>query len=84
MKNKETWAFAHRCCGRYWLRLGWPVLIFSGGVMACVFDGDMNTISTVGTVVVTLQLIPFLITLPITEAALRRSFDSSGRRIETT
>ena len=26
MKNEETWAFAHRACGRLWLRLGAALL----------------------------------------------------------
>ena len=28
MKNRETWAFAQRYSGRFWVRAGWPVLAF--------------------------------------------------------
>ena len=29
MKNADTWAFAHACCGRVWWKAGWISLVLS-------------------------------------------------------
>jgi len=82
MKNRETWEFAHRCLGRYWLQAGKWTLIATVLTMAAVFDADMNAVSVVGTCVVCAQLIPMIMALPVTERALKQNFDAYGRRIE--
>ena len=82
MKNRETWEFAHRCCGRYWLCSGKWTLAVSLLVMVLTLRTDLDTISEVGAVVVFAQMIPLLIALPVTERALKRNFDVYGNRIE--
>ena len=43
MKNRETWVFAHRECGRLWQRWGWGELIATV-VLMLLFLGEKNGI----------------------------------------
>lgn len=80
MKNKDTWAFANK----YWGKLAWKwgiiTLIISLIPMLAVIWASEDTVSIVGTVVVMLQLIPSLCTIPVVEKALKKEFDSDGNR----
>ena len=29
MKNKDTWEFAHKYCGKLWLKIGWIMFVVS-------------------------------------------------------
>ena len=81
MRNRETWAFAHRCCGQYWWNAGRIVLLCTALVM-CLFVGrDIETVSNVGLILVFVQIIPLILAFPVTESALKREFDQFGRRI---
>ena len=81
MKNRETWAFAHRCCGIYWWKTGWIALAVSAMIMLFFIRSSMDTIAKVGTLVVLLQLVPMCGVLPVTERALKHEFDKNGCRI---
>ena len=48
MKNEATWAFAHRACGRLWLRLGAALLPASALGMLCVLGRGEGTVGAVG------------------------------------
>ena len=80
MKNVDTWAFAHRTCGKIWVRWGWAVLVVSVIPMLAVLGKDENTIGWVSTAICLLQLIPLLGSIVPVELALKKTFDESGNR----
>ena len=80
MKNQDTWEFAHRYCGRLWLR--WGLILLPLSVLPLFFVGgqDAATVEMVGQVVAAVQLIPLIGSIFPTEAALKRTFDQNGVR----
>jgi len=81
MRNRETWAFAHRCCGRFLWRAGWNVMAGTVLIMGFVFGREIETVSNVGLILTFAQVIPMIMSFPVTEWALRREFDQFGRRM---
>jgi len=80
MKNRETWEFAHRYCGRLWLVIGLSLLPLSALPLIIVIGKGENTIGTVGAAVELIQLIFLIAPIFPTEAALKRTFDEHGNR----
>ena len=74
MRNRETWAFAQRYSGRFWVRAGRPVLAVSLVWMLLLFDRDIGTVGTSAVVLMGIQMLPFLAVIPATERVLRRKF----------
>ena len=60
MKNQDTWEFAHRYCGRLWLR--WGLILLPLLVLPLFFVGgqDAAAVEMVGQVVAAVQLIPLI------------------------
>ncbi len=81
MKNIDTWNFAHRYCGRLWIRLGSLTVSITILAMLPVIGKNDNVVGVFGAIWVTVQCIVLLV-LPIiqTEKELRRNFDSNGCR----
>ena len=42
MKNKETWKYAHRCCGKLWYVSGLVMIPVTVIVLTCVFGKGNN------------------------------------------
>lgn len=80
MKNKDTWEFAHKYCGRIWLKTGLILLPVSVIPLLFVFNKDITTVAIVGLIVMFVQLIPMLFPVHMTEAALKKTFDENGVR----
>ena len=80
MKNKETWEFAHRHCGKNWLRVGASLLVISVIAMVFLYGHSEETIGTYGGVICLIQLVPLIGSIIPTEIALRARFDEEGRR----
>lgn len=80
MKNRETWEFAQRFSGRFWLRAGRPVLAVSLVWMALLFGREVDTVAHLGLLLTGLQMVPFLAVIPATERALKQEFDDFGRK----
>ena len=80
MRNRETWAFAQHYSGRFWVRVGRPVLAVSLVWMALLFGRDVGTTGRFGMILTGLQMVPFLAVIPATERALKRNFDDFGRK----
>ena len=80
MKNKETWIFAHKYCGKILFISGLIMLPLSVIVMMFVFGGLENVVGTVGAVLCGIQFIPILISIILTEKALNKTFDKNGIR----
>lgn len=80
MKNQDTWQFAHRYCGKLWVRLGSVVLPLSVISLLFVLGKKIETIAIAGTVICFAQLVLLLGSIIPTEIALRKNFDANGTR----
>ncbi len=80
MKNKDTWIFAHKYCGKIWFISGLIMLPLSVIVMMFVFGGLENVVGTVGAVLCGIQFIPIIISIILTEKVLNKTFDKNGIR----
>lgn len=80
MKNQDTWAFAHRHCGRIWLGLGILLLPLSGLALLPALHQDVQTIGTVSGIVCVVQLVLMVCSAIPVELALRAIFDTNGGR----
>ena len=80
MKNKDTWEFAHKYCGKLWFRCGLVLLPLSVIPLLFVLNKDISTVGNVGLIVAGVQLVPLVGSIFPTEAALKRTFDQNGLR----
>lgn len=79
-KNKDTWIFAHKYCGKIWFICGLILLPISIIVIAMVFGKPEDTVGTVGGVLCGIQMIPLIGSIIPTEKALGKTFDKNGIR----
>ena len=80
MKNRDTWKFAHRYCGRIWAIFGLVLLPIVVGVMLCFIHADTTTVGYVGAAIVVFPLILIIISIVLTENALKKNFDKNGNK----
>ena len=80
MKNKETWEFAHKFCGKLWFRCGLVLLPLSIIPLIFVFNNSIETIAYIGLIVSVVQIVLFVGSIVPTEAALKKTFDQNGFR----
>lgn len=80
MKNKDTWEFAHKHCGKLWFKLGLALLPISVIPLIFVFNKETDIIGAVGGIVCVIQLVPLIGSIFPTEAALKKTFDKDGIR----
>lgn len=80
MKNQDTWDFANRYMGKLWFRWGLILSPISAVPMLLVLGSGEDTVGGVCGAVTFLQIIPLLISIAVTERALRRHFDKNGNR----
>ncbi|WP_186564994.1 SdpI family protein [Lawsonibacter celer] len=80
MKNRETWAFAHACCGRWWRRAGALMLPLTLGAMLFCLGRGVSFIGIYSMAVLAVQTAVMIGSIFPVEAALRRTFDENGRR----
>lgn len=80
MRSQAAWEFAHRYCGRLWRVLGWVLLPLSVLAMLPALGREVGFIGIWSCVVVAAQVVVMLVpTLVLTESALNRQFDQTGR-----
>lgn len=80
MKNRDTWEFAHKYCGKLWYRAGLILLPVSAVVIFCVREKSESVVGMVGGIVCAVQLVFLIGTIYPTEKALRQNFDRDGKR----
>lgn len=79
MKNRATWEFAHHYCGRLWKWFGAVSLPLSALAMLPLLGRDADTVSLWSFLPIGVQLGLMVLSIVLTERALRRSFDRAGR-----
>lgn len=80
MKNRDTWEFAHKYCGKIWYICGWILLIVTIVAMIPFFGQEADVTGIVGAVILGIQMIPLVGSILPTELALRKHFDKDGNR----
>ena len=80
MKNQQTWDYAHRVCGKLWLRVGGIMLPFSLLAMLPALGRDVGTVGLWCIPVMGVQLVVLLGSIFPVERALKRNFDQFGRK----
>ena len=80
MKNTDTWAFAHACCGRVWWKAGWISLVLSMLVQLPFAKAGEETLETLALVMVLAQSFMLLGTVVYVQRELKLMFDERGRR----
>lgn len=74
MRNGDTWVFAHHYCGKLWLWIGAVLVPMTIAAMVFVYGKTEDTIGTTGLVLVTVQILAMIVTIPVTEHALKNQF----------
>ena len=77
MKNQETWRFAHQYSGKIWLSSGLALLPISIVAILFVYGKSVDITGIAGLIIVIAQIIVMVCAIPLTEAALKRNFDTS-------
>ncbi|WP_318785405.1 SdpI family protein [Methanimicrococcus hacksteinii] len=80
--SPEAWNFAHVYSARLYLILGIVLLIPTLISIRHYWSADADTIAVLSIAVLTVQTIVFVLTIPITESALKKHFDKNGNRKE--
>lgn len=80
MKNRETWEFAHRLCGKIWTRSGMLLAPLSLVVMLFCFGKEKAVVGNFGLALMFVQLVVLIGSIFPVESALKKTFDSDGNR----
>ncbi len=80
MKNKDTWEFAHKYCGKIWYACGLIILPITVIFMLLVIGKSNDYVGTAGGIICGIQLIPLIGSVFPTEITLKRIFDHNGER----
>lgn len=80
MKNQDTWEFAHKYCGKVWLRGGLILLPVAVIPMLLVIGKSTEIVGIVGSIIGMLGVVVLIASIFPTESALRKNFDERGNR----
>ena len=80
MKNKDTWEFAHKYCGKVWYVCGMVMVPITVICMLLVIGENKDCVGSIGVIINVVQLIPLIGAIIPTEIALRKNFDKNGTR----
>lgn len=80
MKNRDTWAFAHKYIGKLWFRFGLLLIPITVIPMLFVIGNSENVVATVGLIVSFVNTVTLIVPIFFTEKALNRIFDKDGKR----
>ena len=78
MINEETWKFAHKYCGKLWVKLGFIMLIVSvvSSLAIFLFNGNQG----INVAIFIMQIIVVIAAIFPVEKALKKNFDENGNR----
>ena len=80
MKNKDTWEFAHKYCGKVWYVCGMVMLPITVIFMLLVIGKNKDCVGSIGGIICGVQFIPLIGSILPTEIALKKNFDKNGTR----
>ena len=79
VKSQETWDFAHYYFGKLWLVCGLVSIPISLIPICLVLGKSEQVISVAGLIVLGIQTLLLLVTILLTERALKKNFDEFGK-----
>lgn len=82
MKNRDTWEFAHKYCGKIWFYAGLVMLPISVIPLLFVIGKGEKIIGAVGSIVCVIGVVVITASIFPTEIALKKNFDKDGKRIK--
>lgn len=74
MKNKDTWEFAHRYCGKLWFRCGLVLLPLSAAGLLPAMGKEEGATGIAGSIVCTVQILVLIGSIYPVEKALKKKF----------
>lgn len=80
MKNMDTWRFAHKFCGKLWLKVGLIMLFPTILLHLPFYNSDEDTLGLVSIVFMIIQLVVLIASAFPTEIALKKTFNDDGTR----
>lgn len=80
MKNKDTWEFAHKYCGKIWYVCGMVMLPITVIFMLLVIGKNEDCVGRIGGIICCAQSLPLMGSIFLTEIALKKNFDKNGKR----
>ena len=78
VRSQDTWEFAHHYFGKLWLVCGLVSIPISLVPICLVLGKSEQVISVTGLIVLGLQTLLMLVTIILTERALKNNFDEFG------
>ena len=78
--NDDTWYFAHRYAGAVWIRTG--VAVLAASILVIWILKSSEKFESYMLILFYFQMASLLMVIPLTEKALRRTFDRDGQRRE--
>ncbi len=81
-KNRDTWQFAHRYCGKIWIWGGLASFLVSVIAMLLVLGREIKTVGLVGALTLIPPFAVIIVSIALTEKALKKAFDRYGFRKE--
>lgn len=79
VRSQDTWDFAHYYFGKLWLVCGLLSIPISLVPICLVLGKSEQVISVAGLIVLGIQTLLLLVTILLTERALKKNFDEFGR-----
>ena len=73
MKNKDTWEFAHKYCGKVWYVCEMVMLPITVIFMLLVIGKNEDCVGSIGGIICGVQLIPLIGSILPTEIALKKN-----------
>lgn len=81
MKNENTWIFANRYWGKLAAKLAVLSAVITVRAMAPVYNGDEGAVTAVASIAAAIQVVLLIISVILTEKALKTTFDEEGNPI---
>ena len=80
VKNDDTWRFAHEYCGRLWLIIGLVLFAVTMVFMVLSMNMDPERVAFISGILMMIYVVPLLATVAATESAMKKTFDTRGKR----
>ncbi|MBQ3973944.1 MAG: SdpI family protein [Lachnospiraceae bacterium] len=80
VKNDDTWRFAHEYCGRLWLIIGLVLFAVTTVFMVLSMNMDPERVAFISGILMMIYVVPLLATVAATESAMKKTFDTRGKR----
>lgn len=78
--NQDTWKFAHEYCGRLWWKAGVMMSVPTILIFIPLIHSSDEIIGMIGLIPCIIQCVVLIISVVLTELALKKTFTDEGKR----